>query len=152
MLTVAIAVFVAGIVVAIAVPLVQKSERRAVATEVVEDLREFAQAFQLYFRKHNTWPPAANAVGRLPPGMETAVGPQWFRRTPIGGGYLWAPDSLQRGQRYRATIMLCAIPRDPVSNDRRLLEQIDRMLDDGDLRAGNFQLGYRDQPFFVIEP
>jgi type II secretory pathway pseudopilin PulG len=152
MFNVALAIFVVGILVAIAVPLVQKSKRKAVASEVVEDLREFAQTFQSYFRKHGTWPPAANAVGRLPPGMETALGPQWSRRTPIGGGYLWAPDSLQRGQRYRATIMLSAIPRDSVSNDRRMLEQIDRMLDDGNLLTGNFQLGYRDQPFFALEP
>ena len=48
--------------------------------------------------------------------------------------------------------MIAAVANSPVLEDRRLLEQIDRELDDGDLRTGNFQLGYRDQPFFVLEP
>jgi hypothetical protein len=152
MLGVAIGIFVAGAAVAIAVPLQQKSVRHAQAAMVAEDLRDFAHVFHAQVRQEDTWPPATNSPGQVPAGMEGALDRSWSQRTPIGGGYLWAPDALHRGQRYRATIMLWPTNRGPVSDDPRLLEEIDRLLDDGDLRSGNFQLGYRDQPFFVLEP
>jgi type II secretory pathway pseudopilin PulG len=152
MLVVAIAVFVAGLSVAITVPVFRKSQRDAVAEVVVADLREFARAFQTRFRQNGAWPAPATAAGQIPAGMESSLDRTWSARTPIGGRYLWAPDSLQRDQRYPATIAIQPLAREPVSNDRRLLEEIDRQIDDGDLRTGDFQLGYRDQPFFVIEP
>lgn len=152
MLGVAIGIFVAGATVAIAVPLRQKSLRQARAAIVADDLREFAHVFQAQAKQRGTWPPATNIPGQVPRGMEAALDRTWSQRTPIGGGYLWAPEALHRGQRYRATIMLWPTARGPVSDDPRLLEEIDRQLDDGDLHTGNFQLGYRDQPFFVLEP
>lgn len=152
MFIVAVAIFAVGVIVAITVPVVQKSTRRAQAAEVVAELRSFAEAFRAQERQRGTWPPAAHAVGQVPPGMTTVLGPEWSAITPIGGGYLWAPDALQRGQRYRATIILASLPRAPLLPDPRLLQEIDRQIDDGDLRTGTFQLGYRDQPFLVIEP
>jgi len=152
MLAAGIGVFVLGVAVAIAVPLAQQSIRQARAAEVVEELRDFAGAFQAFARQRGDWPPASSAVGQVPAGMETTLGEKWTHRTPIGGRYLWAPDSLQRGRRYRATIMLYPVARQPLSDDPRLLEEIDRQIDDGNLHSGNFQLGHRDRPFFVIEP
>jgi type II secretory pathway pseudopilin PulG len=149
---VAIGVFATGVVLAIATPLVQQSRRGAVAGEVVEDLRHFAAAFQAHAQRRGDWPPAATAAGQVPAGMEKALDHTWQSRTPIGGGYLWAPETLQRGRRYHATILLCHVTGNPVATDRRLLEEIDRQIDDGDLENGSFLLGYRNQPFFVIEP
>jgi type II secretory pathway pseudopilin PulG len=152
MLAVAIGVFVVGVGVAIAVPAVEKSVRKARATEIAEDLRDFARAFQSHARQRGSWPPATPAAGQIPAGMATELGAKWSQPTPMGLRYLWAPESLQRGVRYRATIVLWRDNRSPASDERRLFEEIDRQLDDGKLRSGSFQLGYRDQPFFVIEP
>lgn len=149
---VAIGVFVVSVILAVATPLAQRSRRAALATAVVNDLRDFAQAFQSHAQQRGDWPPAASAAGQVPAGMDAVLDRAWSRRTPIGGRYLWAPETLQRGRRYHATIMLSHITGHPVATDRRLLEEIDRQIDDGDLRGGNFLLGYRDQPFFVIEP
>jgi type II secretory pathway pseudopilin PulG len=152
MLAVAISVFFLGVGVAIAVPAVRKSVREARATAIAQELREFARAFQSYARQRGSWPPATQTAGQIPAGMENKLGANWSQPTPIGFRYLWAPDSLQRAVRYRATIVLWRDNRGPVAAERRLLEQIDRQIDDGNLRSGSFQLGYRDQPFFVIEP
>lgn len=152
MLAVAAGIFALGLVVAIGVPMAQKSQRRARAAATAEQLREFAEALQAQAKKKGDWPPGARAGGEVPAGLDPTLSKVWKRRTPIGGRYLWAPDNLQRGKRYRATIVLCPLANDPVSDDPRLLEEIDHRLDDGDLQSGNFQLGYRDQPFFVIEP
>jgi len=151
-LGVAIVIFVLGLVVAMVVPLVQNSLRHERAAQVAGQLRDFAQAFKTYAQKRGDWPPAATAVAQAPAGMEEMLPLKWSRRTPVGGRYLWAPDALHRGQRYRATIMIWPRDREPVTADRRLLEEIDRAVDDGNLRSGNFQLGYRDVPFFVLEP
>jgi type II secretory pathway pseudopilin PulG len=152
LLGVAIGVFVVGVAATVAVPLAQKAWRKARAARVVADLNAFAGAFQLEFKQRADWPPAATVAGRAPAGMESALGAAWSRRTPIGGRYLWAPDTLQRGRRLRATIVLWSLPDDPVLTDRKLLEEIDREIDDGNLAEGRFQLGYRDQPLFVIAP
>ena len=150
MLAAATGIFVLGLAIAIGVPMMQKSQRRARVAATVEQLRVFGEALQAQAKKAD-WPPGVRASGEMPAGLDPTLSRAWKRRTPIGGRYLWAPDTLQRGQRYRAAIILYPLANDPVSDDPRLLEEIDRQLDDGDLHSGNFQLGYRDQPFFVIE-
>jgi hypothetical protein len=151
MLAAAAGIFFLGLMVAIGVPMVQKSQRRTRAAATADQLRQFADALQAQAKKGD-WPPGARAGGEVPAGLDPALSKLWKRRTPVGGRYLWAPETLQRGRRYRAAIVLYPLANDPVSDDPRLLEEIDRRLDDGDLHGGNFQLGYRDQPFFVIEP
>jgi type II secretory pathway pseudopilin PulG len=150
--TMAVVIFVASVILAVVTPTVQRLRREAVAATVAADLHDFAGAFLTHAQRHGDWPPPTTAAGQAPTGMDAALGRTWTRRTPIGGRYLWAPETLQRGRRYHATIMLCHVAGNPVSGDRRLLEEIDRQIDDGDLSGGNFLLGYRDQPFFVIEP
>lgn len=152
MLKVGIGVFAAGVALAVAIPLAQRAVRETRATEVVEELRHFAQVFQAHAKQRGDWPPAATSPGQIPPGMENVLDASWSQRTPIGGRYLWAPDSLHRARRYRATIAFARANRDPVNDDRQLLEEIDRQIDNGDLSSGTFQLGYRNQPFFVVEP
>lgn len=151
MLPVAIGVFAVGISLAIAVPQLQKLVRRTRAADIVEDLRGFAAAFESRARHQDTPPPPTRTPGEAPPGMKAALGPKWSQRSPAGHRYLWAPDSLQRGRRYRAVIVLWRDHRAD-ADERRLLEEIDRQIDDGDLQRGKFQLGHRDQPFFVVQP
>ena len=153
MLFVAIAVFVTGLVVTISVSALQKSQRAKRAAATAAQLQEFAQALKTSAQqRRGEWPPAVNAAGLAPVGLDAGLRAKWSRPTPIGGRYLWAPDALQRGRRYRATIGLFPVNGDPLTTDRLLLEEIDRRIDDGDLSSGNFLLGFRDQPFLVIEP
>lgn len=151
MLSVAIAVFVVGVAVAIAVPRVQQAVWKRRATKVAEELRAFATAFQAHAAQHGEWPAATQRPGEVPPGMEAALGAQWSGRSAVGLRYLWAPDSLQRGRRFRAAIVLWRDYPRPHGEERWLLEEIDRLIDDGDLLGGRFQIGHRDQPFFALE-
>jgi type II secretory pathway pseudopilin PulG len=152
MLIIAAVVFLAGVALWIVLPRWDRSVREARALETVEQLREFARAFQTFARQHGDWPPGTPVAGQVPAGMEDLLNVAWFRRTPIGGRYLWAPDALHRGRRYRATILFSPAAGNPVANDRELFLAIDRGLDDGNLRTGKFQIGYRDLPFFSLEP
>lgn len=117
---------------------------------MVADLRDFVRAFEAYARKHGEWPPPTRAPGEEPAGMESALDARWSQRPASGLRYLWAPETLQRGQRYRAAIVLWRDGGSQPAGERRLVEQIDAQLDDGNLGSGKFQIGYADRPFLVI--
>lgn len=125
-------------------------ERRA--TAAAEQLRVFSAAFQAHAHDRGDWPPMAQA-GEIPPGMqERLAGTGWSSPTPIGGRYRWLRRSPQQGQRFEAAITITSVGHNPVSDDRALLEEIDRQLDDGELATGQFRLGFRNQPLLVLEP
>jgi len=75
----------------------------------------------------------------------------WSRLTPIGGYYQFATQSPQLGGRYAAVIVIATVGSDQVTSDSIQLSDIDRKLDDGNLNTGNFFLGYRNYPVFVLE-
>lgn len=145
-------VFIISVMVAIAVPAFLKVLIESRASAVANDFRVFTAAFQTYVHEKGDWPPDASGPGAIPPGMETYLGPTgWSRVTPIGGHYQWAPNTLQQGQRYRAAITISTTDDSTVSADLVQLVELDRKIDDGNLDTGNFCLGFRNYPVFVLE-
>ena len=134
-------------------PLLQARVRSERAAATVSDLRLFADTFKRFATAKGDWPAASSAPGELPAGFEShlPVDSRWKKPTPIGGRYMWAANSHHLGQRHRAAIAFVGTPSNPVSTDRRQLQEIDRTLDDGNLQTGRFQLGYRHQPVYVLE-
>jgi hypothetical protein len=134
------------------VPALKKVNLEARSVAVVNDLRVFSSAFQSYTHEHGDWPPGNGAPAAFPAGMEGYLGAtSWQRPTPIGGLYTWDPNSTQQGERYRAVIVLSSSTGQPVTTDLAQLLDLDRRIDDGDLAAGNFRLGFRNYPIFVLE-
>lgn len=122
------------------------------SSAVMNDLRVYAGAFQAYAQEHGDWPPGGGAPGAFPPGMEGYLNQtNWGRPTPIGGFYQFATQSPQQGGRYAAVIVIASLPGNQVSSDFIQLSDIDRKLDDGNLSTGNFFLGYRNYPVYVLE-
>jgi len=118
----------------------------------MNDLRVYAGAFQSYAQEHGDWPPGGTPPGEFPPGMEGYLSQtNWERVTPIGGYYQFAVQSPQQGSRYAAIITIASVGSEQVSSDYIQLSDIDRKLDDGNLSTGNFFLGYRNYPVFVLE-
>jgi hypothetical protein len=129
-----------------------KNALNARSSAVLNDLRVYAGAFQAYAQEHGDWPPGGGAPGTFPPGMEGYLSQtNWSRISPIGGYYQFATQSPQAGSRYAAVIMISSARANPVSSDFNQLSDIDRKLDDGNLSTGNFFLGYRNYPVFVLE-
>jgi prepilin-type N-terminal cleavage/methylation domain-containing protein len=152
LLELSIVVFLISVLAAIAVPALKKVQLEARSSAVANDLRVFAGAFQNYTHEHGDWPPGDATPGAFPAGMEGYLGTtSWQRVTPIGGYYTWSPNSMQQGERYRAVIMIATANGHPVSSDLAQLTDLDHRVDDGDLEAGNFRLGYRNYPIFVLE-
>ena len=118
----------------------------------MNDLRVYAGAFQAYAQEHGDWPPGGGAPGVFPPGMEGYLSQtNWSRTTPIGGNYQFATQSPQAGGRYAAVIIISTVGTNTVSSDSIQLSDIDSKLDDANLDTGNFFLGYRNYPVFVLE-
>jgi type II secretory pathway pseudopilin PulG len=147
-----VVVLVIGILAAASVPALKKNTLNARSSAVMNDFRVFAGAFQAYAQEHGDWPPGGGAPGVFPPGMDGYLGQtNWMRTTPIGGNYQFATQSPQGGGRYAAVIIISSTTNNPVSSDANQLSDIDQKLDDGNLATGNFFLGFRNYPVFVLE-
>ncbi len=152
LLELSVVIFIISVIAAIAVPAFKSALLESRARAVANDLRVFTAAFQAYAQEKGDWPDGDAVPGAFPPGMSGQLGKtNWEAVTPIGGRYTWAPNSLQQGERYHAAIVLSSTDATKVTTDKRQLEEIDRVLDDGDLTTGNFRLGYRNFPVWVIE-
>jgi prepilin-type N-terminal cleavage/methylation domain-containing protein len=152
LLEISIVVLIVGILAALSVPALKKNALDARSSAVMNDLRVFAGAFQAYAQEHGDWPSGGRRPGVIPPGMEGYLGQtSWSRVTPIGGYYQFATQSPQNGSRYAAVIVIASTSAYPVSSDFRQLSDIDTKLDDANLATGNFFLGYRNYPVFVLE-
>jgi hypothetical protein len=118
----------------------------------MNDLRVYSGAFQAYAQEYGNWPPGGGAPGVFPAGMEGYLSQtNWSRVTPIGGYYQFATQSPQGGGRYAAVIIISTVGANAVTSDYNQLLDIDTKLDDGNLNTGNFFLGYRNYPVFVLE-
>lgn len=148
----AVVVTIISVLAAIAVPTTKNLVFRARSSAVQNDLRVFAGAFQTYAQEKGDWPAGNGIPGAFPAGMEGLLGAtNWQRPTPIGGNYTWDPNSLHQGTRYRGVIVISTTPDNPVTSDRMQLLDLDRLIDDGNLDSGNFLLGFRNYPIFVLE-
>jgi prepilin-type N-terminal cleavage/methylation domain-containing protein len=152
LMEISVVVFIVSVLAAVAVPALKKVQLESRSVAVVNDLRVFSTAFQSYAHERGDWPAGNGAPGVFPAGMEGYLGATgWQRVSPIGGLYTWDPNSTHQGERYRAVIVLASAAGNPVSDDLAQLMDLDRRIDDGDLATGNFRLGFRNYPVFVLE-
>jgi type II secretory pathway pseudopilin PulG len=147
-----VAVLLLGGLAAVAVPAYRRHLFLARRDEAVRQLQTLAGAFQSYAKDHGDWPAAGLPPKAVPPGMARYLtNTPWQQPTPLGGSYEWVTATPQNGGRYAAAILITDSDRAKVSSDRELLQEIDRVLDDGDLSSGKFFLGYRGLPVYVLE-
>ena len=134
-------------------PALKKNAINARSSAVMNDLRVYSGAFQAYAQEHGDWPPGGGAPGVFPAGMEGYLSQtNWSRTTPIGGNYQFATQSPQGGGRYAAVIIIACVGEQRRSRPTSTSSPTStRKLDDGNLVTGNFFLGYRNYPVFVLE-
>lgn len=140
------------------IPAYDRIRRKARAAAVANDFRVFAAIFQAHAHETGSWPPEATA-GTVPAGMtaEELKSESWTRQTSMGGQFDWEfnqvqPGGTSPGGRWRAAIAINSTDGAPLLTDPDLLEEIDTILDDGDLTTGNFRLSGDGGPLFVLEP
>ena len=128
-----IVVVIIGLLAALAIPAFQRVQRASQNARAVNDLRIFAQAFEIYNTQNGVWP---NNVG---PGVvpTTPVSMNgdfkvatWQATTVLGGRWNW-DNSLASGG-------TCGVSISGYTCTDAQMQEIDAKIDDGDLTTGNF--------------
>ncbi len=123
-----IAVMIIGLLIAIALPALTKARQRSLATQLSNNFRVYAAAFQVYATEHGEWP-SDTAPGETPAELAGQL-PHFSEKTKQGGVWDW--DNGVAGK--SAGISLHKNDLEPA-----VILGIDALMDDGNLGTGQFQ-------------
>lgn len=152
LLEVVVVVIIIGILANAALPSARRAANAAKIGTVANDLRVFAAAFQQHQVAHGAWPPDQAPGEPLTGDMDGYLrDSNWARVAPFGGNYDWDNGVMHNGRKVRAAIAITDYAGNAIAGSVDQWEAIDRVLDDGDLHTGIFQLGYRDHPLYILE-
>jgi len=142
-----------SMVLTVVAPSYQRIERKARMAAIVNDFRVYRPC---------SWPTPTNPASRpveTPAGIVPSEvksnelkGENWTRVTPMGGEVRLGVNQIHFGTRYRAAIAISETVGAPLLMDLDLLQELDRVLDDGNLDSGNFRLGFGNCPLLILEP
>ncbi len=125
-----IVVVIIGLLAALAIPSLQRVQQKSKKSRFVNDLRIFTQAFEAYSLENGNWPPNVGA-GVVPAGLTTSLQTSvWNAPTVLGGN--WNYDR-------NINSIAVAVSVSGSGTDDTRMQQIDAILDDGDLTTGIFQ-------------
>jgi len=149
-----VVVVIISVLAAVSVPSMQRIQRKAKVTTIVNDFRTFGAAFEIYAQDKGTWP-AEVAVGVLPPVMSQRINNvAWLRKTPMGGKYNWENNQFNLFGTYRAAITISAAPGAPLPLDVNMLYDLEHTIDSPrtlDWANGSFRLGTGIVPLYLIQ-
>lgn len=140
-----VAVVLIGLLAALAIPAFQRVQRASNNGRLVNDLRVFSQAFEIYNSQNGSWPDGA-AAGVVPSTPFTMTGEfkvaPWAATTVIGGNWQWERDTAD----FIAGVSIVNFTCDDLQ-----LTEIDTRLDDGNLTTGHFRKISATQASYVME-
>lgn len=125
-----VVVVIIGLLTSLAIPAFQKVRRTTLCNAFVNDLRQMRSAAEICMTELGSYP-ADGFPGNFPPDLAAYLpGGIADRPTPVGG--MWDWDFEKFG--CKAGISVYA----PTA-DEGMMQEIDRICDDGDLATGNFR-------------
>lgn len=126
-----------GLLCLVTIPNYLQRRSEVEARELAEAFRSYSEAFQAYRNEHGTWPPDQEAA-KVPSGMETLLS-GFTQEATSGGSWDWqSPNPYSRPRLYLTGSRAST----------RVLQQMDKILDDGDLTQGKI---YKDGNSIVLE-
>ena len=131
----------------------QYQHHRAI-DRVVEDLRSAPLAFREYIQQHQVAPDPAN-FGEAPKSAAPFLAQvEWGKPTPVGGYYRWLGGPAKKsdaGGMASGRIGIAAFPpAPPITLSAADLQEIDQRIDDGNLAAGDFRIGFNGWPVLTV--
>lgn len=153
-----VVVTIISMLMTLAIPSYQRLQKKARAAAIANDFRVFTAVLQARAHENGSWP-AETAAGVVP-AVITSDDIQlasWIGPSPIGGRFDWEnnqvhPGGTSPGGRWRAALALTDTADSAMLVDATLYQEIDQLLDDGNLATGNFRLGTDNCLLFIIEP
>lgn len=140
-----VVIVIIGLLAALAIPTVRRTQLASRTTRMVNDFRVFAQAFEIYNTQHGGWPDSADpgAIPTLPVSIaDTLKAASWQGPTAIGGQWQWENNLASSGD---AGVCITNF----TCTDEQL-QQIDARLDDGNLTTGIFRKTSASQVIYVL--
>lgn len=141
-----VVIVIIGLLAALAIPAIRRSQRSSQNTRVINDFRVFTQAFEMFNTNHGGWPDTAapGVMPNLPTSItDTLKAASWQATTALGGLWQWDNALSSSG-----VAGICIIGF--TCTDEQL-QQIDAKLDDGNLGTGNFQKTAATRVIYVLE-
>lgn len=123
-----ITVMIIGILAALAFPALKKARHRSLATQLSNNFRVYAAAFQVYSTEHGVWPDDTSP-GVTPAELEGQL-PNFSEATRQGGVWDW--DNGVAG-------IVAGVSLHQNGIEPQVIQRIDEIMDDGDLASGQFQ-------------
>ncbi len=140
-----IVVSIIGLLSVIAIPSFLKARNRAQVTRVANDLRVFADGFQMYVMAHGKYPPDTHNT--LPPGMHAYIKQASWDADALGGHYNWEGPDWGEGGGYK----YAGIALFETTIAEEYIEVLDEILDDGNLGTGIFKIADNGRYTYIIE-
>lgn len=137
-----VVVTIIGLIASIAIPAFTQSRNNATASRAANDFRHFSELFQMQNLTAGDWP-EDGFPATIPGGMDSQLaGTSWQSETSLGG--LWDYD-------YGVFGSTAAVAVDNFTADAAILNILDGLIDDGDLRTGRLRLANASHLVFVME-
>jgi type II secretory pathway pseudopilin PulG len=140
-----VVIVIIGLLAALAIPAIKRTQRASQNTRVINDFRVFSQAFEIYNAQNGGWPDSAGPgiVPTLPTAItDTLKAASWQNPTTLGGLWQWDNSLSSSGD---AGICISGF----TCTDEQL-QQIDAKLDDGNLATGNFQKTSATRVIYIL--
>jgi prepilin-type N-terminal cleavage/methylation domain-containing protein len=148
-----VVVTIISMLMALSVPSYNRLQKKSRAAAVANDFRVFTAVLQAHAHEDGSWP--AESPAGVVPSVITSDDIQletWTNPNVIGGTFDWDYQQIHNGVRYTACLALVDTPGSPLLIDPELFQEIDAILDDGNLSTGNFQLMDDNSLVFILEP
>jgi prepilin-type N-terminal cleavage/methylation domain-containing protein len=151
-----VVVTIISMLVALSLPSYKRIQRKTRAAAIANDFRVFSAVLQAQAHENGSWP-AETPAGVVPAGVtsDDIQLETWTSPSVIGGTFDWENGQIHNGIKYTAAIALVDTPDSPLLLDTELYQEIDAILDDGNLNTGNFvvsQDGGNTYLLFILEP
>lgn len=123
-------VIIIGVLAAAALPQFVGISRESADKTFVSNVKAFAQQFAVYEVQTGSWP-ADRPPGQTPPEVGLLLDPNnWGSGTPIGGEWDWD---------YNVFGVVAAVSVELPDRTPAQMQEIDALLDDGDISTGRFR-------------
>lgn len=123
-------VIIIGILAAVALPQFAGISRESADKTFASNVKAFANQISVYELQTGAWP-AERAAGQTPPEVGLLLDPNnWGSRTPIGGAWDWD---------YNVNGVIAAVSVELPDRTAVQMQEIDALLDDGDVTTGRFR-------------
>ncbi|AOS43787.1 Type II secretion system protein G precursor [Lacunisphaera limnophila] len=140
-----VAIALIGMLAALAIPAFQRTQRASRNARVLNDIRVFSEAFEIYNTQNGGWPDGAapGVVPTLPITLaDNLRATSWQGQTGFGGQWQWDNALASAGD-----AGICIIG---FNCDDNQLSELDTKIDDGNLGTGRFQKTSPTRVIYVI--